>query len=132
MDYPVESARAVRNAILNNVDKLPSLNGVTVTGGRLNLLRMITNCVASTSSYNTIKFDIYPNPVEESLTVELGDMLTNNILIQLIDIQGRVVDQTKYLTADKIIQPVNSLSPGIYCIRVMSGKFAGSTKFLKL
>jgi len=132
MDYPVESARAVRNAILNNVDKLPSLNGVTVTGGRLNLLRMITNCVASTSSYNTIKFDIYPNPVQESLTVELGDMLTNNILIQIIDIQGRVVDQTKYLTADKIIQPVNSLSPGIYCIRVISGRYAGSTKFVKL
>lgn len=132
MDYPVESARAVRNAILNNVDKLPSLNGVTVTGGRLNLLRMITNCVASTSSYNTIKFDIYPNPVQESLTVELGDMLTNNILIQLIDIQGRVVGQTKYLTAEKIIQPVNSLSPGIYCIRVISGRYAGSTKFVKL
>ncbi|MBL0119767.1 MAG: T9SS type A sorting domain-containing protein [Saprospiraceae bacterium] len=93
---------------------------------------MITNCVASTSSYNTIKFDIYPNPVEESLTVELGDMLTNNILIQIIDLQGRVVGQTKYLIADKIIQPVKSLSPGIYCIRVMSGKFAGSTKFLKL
>lgn len=70
--------------------------------------------------------------MEESLTVELGDVLTNNILIQIIDIQGRVVGQTKYLTAEKIIQPVNSLWPGIYCIRVMSGKFAGSTKFLTI
>ena len=34
----------VKNAILNNVDPLPSLAGVTVTGGRLNVCKTIPGC----------------------------------------------------------------------------------------
>ena len=36
----------LKNTILNNVDPIPSLNGKTVTGGRLNIAKAIQSCAA--------------------------------------------------------------------------------------
>jgi subtilisin family serine protease len=42
---PSLSTLALRNAILNNVDILPSLQGKTITGGRLNVDKAVRSCV---------------------------------------------------------------------------------------
>ena len=41
--YPFLSASEVKDAILNNVDKLDNLDGLCVTGGKLNAYKALSN-----------------------------------------------------------------------------------------
>jgi subtilisin family serine protease len=47
---------ALKNAILANVDPVASLNGITVTGGRLNVNKAIRSCAAAQSATGTASF----------------------------------------------------------------------------
>ncbi|HEX2711188.1 MAG TPA: S8 family peptidase, partial [Candidatus Acidoferrales bacterium] len=45
------STASLKTTILNNVDPLPSLAGITVTGGRLNVNKAIRSCAAATPDF---------------------------------------------------------------------------------
>ena len=54
--YPIKLPYPVRNAILDNVDILPSLQGITKTGGRLNLLKMIEGYKSDSQVVKNLNF----------------------------------------------------------------------------
>ncbi|HMQ47713.1 MAG TPA: S8/S53 family peptidase [Saprospiraceae bacterium] len=69
---PMETALFIREAIINNTEPLADLDGITVTGGILNVENAMNfigeTCVAKVGPLDLIR--LYPNPSPGNLTVE--------------------------------------------------------------
>ena len=66
---------SLKTLILNNVDPIPSLSGITVTGGRLNVNKAIRACSAPA----TPDFSISATPSSQTVTQGAGTSYTVNI-----------------------------------------------------
>lgn len=120
IEKPAETALFIKNAILNNVDKVSLLANCTVTGGRLNLFRSFEALQRAIDDTQVEKLKIYPNPVSEKLIVELA---TNGgakpVSLEVYNMLGQLVLQKDISTAifqstykDEIL--VRGLASGVY------------------
>ena len=97
-----------------------------------NLLITVSNsgvvtAINTESDFNLINsfISIYPNPVKESLNINLGNAVEGYTTIQVIDLQGRVVIKNNSnfnKSIDKLTYPlnVNGLNPGLYILSINS------------
>jgi subtilisin family serine protease len=123
---PSRAARLVRDFIFSGVDPNQSLEGITVTGGRLNvntsLQKLLLNCesLASENFDNSIEFvELYPNPANEYLKINYPENETIE-LVSIYTIDGKLVQQEETFSSNSI--NVNSLSKGLYVVML---KFKG-------
>ena len=115
---PAYAALTVRNAILNNVDKVNSLQGMTVTGGRLNLARMISN-YSSIRTRQTDSGILYPNPATDQVTYtneNLEGKVISEIRVTGLNGFSLPVDTSQH--GNQIRLNVADLPPGIYFILI--------------
>jgi uncharacterized protein YjdB len=73
---------------------------------------------------------VYPNPVTGQLKVVLGNEFTNDAAIQLFDNTGRMVVNQKSNGSENIIH-MESLSPGLYLVKVSSGGKSAVQQIIK-
>jgi len=86
-----------------------------------------------TSDQNS-KFSIYPNPVNELLNVQYKWSNAENILIQIIDIQGKMLYQQKLIDhtgTNQISISVGNFPKGLYLFRLINGEESEIKKFIK-
>ena len=73
--------------------------------------------------------DIYPNPVEENITVSSNELISS---YEITDSQGKIIDELSLNTpSSEVNVNVNSLPKGIYFIRVNTGGKIGLAKFIR-
>jgi len=117
---PAEAALKVRQYILGSVDPNSSLEGRTVTGGRLNvhqsLLALVNDQTLSMDDVNSDYSDdlvVYPNPVETTINFKLK---SNKIVktISLYNVSGQLILSKK---GDIRTIDASSLSKGAYVLR---------------
>lgn len=86
--------------------------------------------LASTQAFFTSNFSIQPNPVNDifSLTAKNGVSLQN---VQVIDINGRVVNETNVSDSDSVQINVSDLTAGVYFVKVQSDLGVGTSKIIK-
>ena len=69
---------------------------------------------------NELNFNIYPNPVSDQLTIDLGNFIpAPKMQIEIFDIAGRRVQQSKIESAVTKLNVAN-LNSGVYMIRIGS------------
>lgn len=64
---------------------------------------------------------IYPNPAKEWLTVEVGKDNLRVVVIEIVDIKGQIIYQKQcHVSGDYLEKniPLNSISPGLYILRL--------------
>lgn len=83
-----------------------------------------------------IQFSIFPNPTSNSITIKSLNHFDENVTIEVVDINGRVVSETNYLV--KNYQDFNvpivdfeNLNQGVYFIKIFNSKFLNSYKVVK-
>ncbi|NNK80087.1 MAG: T9SS type A sorting domain-containing protein, partial [Flavobacteriales bacterium] len=79
---------------------------------------------------NEVDLNIYPNPSENSLTVEAQD----NILIrayEIFDISGKSVLSERIRTSDRFSIDISTLKSGIYLIRFENSRGISMKRFAK-
>ena len=69
----------------------------------------------------------YPNPVNESLTVDLGE-LHENVAIHVLDINGRLVYNKSFINQQILHIRLAHLIPGVYLVNVIAGQKKASIK----
>lgn len=76
--------------------------------------------------------NIYPNPVHDELIIDIGETWNEEILLQILDIQGRIVI-TKVIPAyeNPARIEVGSYPPGVYLLNLQSKQFNARRKFVK-
>jgi len=120
---PAIAARIVRDLILDNVDPNISLNGITRTGGRLNVNNAVQELMANCGNLlnvdevntetNIIK--IFPNPSHGLLTIS---NTSNKPLesISIYSIDGRLIKTISSL--DNNLIDINDISNGVYIFKI--------------
>lgn len=96
--------------------------------GNMNGTVTVTSTAGITKN-NLLSFDMYPNPVSDMLTVQLPTG-TEKAEVSIIDYTGRLVSSKTISSNDTSID-VQSISKGIYIIRVASNAKIGVQRFIK-
>jgi hypothetical protein len=73
---------------------------------------------------------VYPTPTKDYLTLELVEN-RQDIQLQIVDVNGRVVLSQEYKGKEKIQLLVEHLTTGIYFVKIESNKGVQIAKMLK-
>ena len=97
MAFPAQTAMKIRNLLLNNVDKVPSLVSLTSTGGRLNvfnsMLKLLDIYPEKKPEMPTGKLLVYPNPSIDEIYVEIAKPENETGLLSIYNAMGQQVKQ---------------------------------------
>ena len=97
MAFPAQTALKIRNLLLNNVDKVPSLVSLTSTGGRLNvfssMLKLLDIYPEKKPEMPTGKLLVYPNPSIDEIYVEIAKPENETGLLSIYNAMGQQVKQ---------------------------------------
>ena len=97
MAFPAQTAMKIRNLLLNNVDKVPSLVSLTSTGGRLNvfssMLKLLDIYPENKPEMPTGKLLVYPNPSIDEIYVEIAKPENETGLLSIYNAMGQQVKQ---------------------------------------
>jgi hypothetical protein len=97
MAFPAQTAMKIRNLLLNNVDKVPSLVSLTSTGGRLNvfssMLKLLEIYPEKKPEMPTGKLLVYPNPSIDEIYVEIAKPENETGLLSIYNAMGQQVKQ---------------------------------------
>ncbi|OFY97062.1 MAG: hypothetical protein A3K10_16800 [Bacteroidetes bacterium RIFCSPLOWO2_12_FULL_31_6] len=86
--------------------------------------------LVSIDEYNTIGFNLYPNPTKNNLIISFGtEMVTAKM--NLMDIYGRLILSKEYINVNKDILDFSELNAGLYIITLSSEKGMGRKTFIK-
>jgi hypothetical protein len=61
---------------------------------------------------------VYPNPVKNNLVVEFGSSLVGSVILDIVDLPGRIVYTRSDITENHLIVDVSNLSEGWYILRI--------------
>ncbi|MEM7087657.1 MAG: S8 family peptidase [Bacteroidota bacterium] len=118
---PATAAIMVRDYILNGVDPNTSLEGITTTGGRLNVNNAIqdlmSNCpvlATNDSRKDADLIKVYPNPSQGNITIARPEN-ANLVSVSVYGVDGVLVKEFSDISANSI--DVRSLAQGMYVLR---------------
>lgn len=153
LQNPPEAARLVRDAIFEGVDPIPSLNGITATGGRININNAMQflhgYCIASDERNERDNYAfqdiylgeesfvrIYPNPVHDILKVDYSSPMFGEIEIQIFNAIGQLlykelVEVQPFVEQTVIIDEVENWAVGTYFINIVNEERKITEKFIK-
>ncbi|MCB9283798.1 MAG: S8 family peptidase [Lewinellaceae bacterium] len=143
---PVETARLIKKAILEGVDSLQAFQGITGSGGRLNLYRSIlylhgfyqpiplSDPLQYTDRRRLIR--VFPNPLPSGVPVQIlyGSRDLAPVTVRLFNNLGQLVQQythTPVAFSDQLISlPTTNLEAGMYWVVLENGISPISFKIL--
>jgi len=138
LENPAETGLIVKNAILNGVDKLRSLENRVTTGGRLNIGNSMAELAKAygRDPEGIIVEQLYPNPVVNELTYVFNssDFNTNHDVL-VFNMLGQQVLMDKQLPSvfgqNRYKLDVSTLASGPYILTIRDGKKVASAAFVK-
>lgn len=87
--------------------------------------------VGISETQQPVRCSVYPNPVMEKLTIQFQKPM-EGVLIEVFDLVGKKIIEEKQHKDARISQvDVSILSPGVYCLKVSTGRDVVMKKFLK-
>lgn len=126
-DRPATMLR-IKGFILDGVDPATSLDGLTVSGGRLNVNQALLNAAAYyncnvgveeiASSINGLS--VYPNPATDNVTITTKNNLPGNTTITILNVMGQTLKTETLQNGNTNHFQINisSLVNGIYILRL--------------
>lgn len=116
----------IKGFILDGVDPVSGLDGVTVSGGRLNVNQALLNAAAYYNCNVGVKdpaqalngISVFPNPSTNEVTITAGVRLSGNISIALINVMGQVMKAATLPGSNNYEMQTNvsDLPAGIYML----------------
>lgn len=134
--FPAETALLLKKVILDGVDKIESLDGKTVTGGRLNLFNSLTllqNEFGSPKGELDIS-KIYPNPSTGGfIKVEYTTPEFTEYTVNIFNAMGQLIyiETIPEFCATKILNiDTNDWPSGVYMLTIENATDITSSKFV--
>jgi hypothetical protein len=87
------------------------------------------NVVLNNPIFDENSFVLYPNPANDFIGINLGDMEADSY--QLIDIQGRIIISNSLVGKTNDTISLSGLQPGVYFVKVNSGTNSITKKVIK-
>lgn len=123
LEDPEDAARIVRDLVLNGVDPNASLDGITTTGGRLNvnnsMQALMTDCASILSADDISNpldlVKLFPNPTSDLITIKHPNN-TSVERIQVFTLDGKMVIDLNEVRSNQI--DISAISNGSYLMRI--------------
>ena len=74
---------------------------------------------------------VYPNPANQSITIELPELMNAASQVMLYDLNGKNVYTNNFNGLNNLHIPVYQLMPGIYMIKLQNGEITYTGTFVK-
>ena len=131
---------------LSSINKLTFADGnmtVNMKGGAMNAFALSNvrsiDFINATSiekiwSVDNMNLMFYPNPVIDQLRIRYESTISEEVHLQIIDVQGKIVYQKtlrSQIGSNYSIISVVQLKPGLYFCKLQNGNEQGSCKLLK-
>jgi hypothetical protein len=117
------------NTITTALIKVQGVNGCGA--GPMDSLAIKVTPNTGFNPLETGKAIMYPNPIENQLHIVLKNSIENNILIDVYDATGRMLNVEKVQSTYETILNFSGYDTGIYIIRIYSDKEARFYKLIK-
>jgi serine protease len=146
-NYPDSIALIMKSFLLASTDSITALQGITVTGGRLNIHKALMklddyNCVVTSSekmisSVSKLELiSIHPNPSSNYIELFYSTPFNSISEIRIFDLSGREVYSTQkgeQLSGYRNhIIPLDNFSNGLYFVRIVQeGNLSNTMRFIK-
>ena len=98
------------------------------------------SCIDTSSCINVLVTDvteleksgirIYPNPVNNKITIELTDY-SSNTQITITNIEGKIVYSNTTIQSKKIVLNATDWAKGVYIIKITDGQLNQISKLIK-
>lgn len=142
---PKLAAEKVRDFILEGVDANTSLDGITTTGGRLNVNNSVLlmyneySCITvgnEEKSLSSNSINLYPNPIaDESVNINYNsDSNEASGYLTISDMTGKVIftKNLNLITGNNVINiDLSDISNGMYNMTIVSGSNSETVRFVK-
>ena len=105
----------------------PTFYGSRVVAKVTTIAEPVTTYSPSTGIANTIKTSIIvsPNPATEFVAIQLGGLQNEDVQLELIDLQGKIIQSDKIVQGSTITYfDVRKLYDGFYFLKVMGKNFS--------
>ncbi|MBK8343660.1 MAG: T9SS type A sorting domain-containing protein [Bacteroidetes bacterium] len=80
----------------------------------------------------TTEIALYPNPASDFIYVDFNSESTDEILLTVTDMSGRVIEDISYTNdEDMLILDTESLAPGLYIVSINQGGVVTAANFVK-
>ena len=90
----------------------------------------ITAAVLSTSTFDAKSFKVYPNPVNNIVSISSGSEVSFDA-ISITDINGRIVKSINYNKVSEAILNISDLNSGIYFLKIKTAEGIVDKKIIK-
>ena len=137
LSNPSQSAMRMKRALMDGVDPLPSLENKTVTGGRLNAFKAMSQlsgfCGNTAEELDIL--NLYPNPTRDEVTIEFETPDYDPYELKVYNALGQLVHSRKFqpegftirtTTIDAATWPV-----GVYLVTLGRGDTFLVKKFIR-
>ena len=129
---PSEVAALIKSAIMTGTDKVPSLENITVSGGRLNTfnsLKILCDYYGLQNLYENIFEELkilsaYPNPAKSSIKIVVESNSARELNLSIININGQIFKLSKLLIYEGIQElsiGLENIPKGFYIMSISSG-----------
>lgn len=112
-------------------DGLIGINLSSPLALRQGFIQPIISICKSTKDKNLLRVLVYPNPVDDYVTLTFMDVINDNIVVTIYNSWGKVVDNSLYIAAQELHLNLNELSTGLYIVKITCGNKASSVKLIK-
>jgi hypothetical protein len=83
------------------------------------------------TDFNAMNISVFPNPASDLIAIQIGSLVTDDLQINLLDITGKMVMQSKVNKGSTIAYfNVEALYEGTYIIQIVNGQNSTTKKVL--
>lgn len=126
-----ETLRSIKKYILDGVTPVSTLEGRSVSGGRLNLENTFDMVTGNRELINT-QVLLGPNPTRNLLQIDVSNFSTEVEYIRIYDILGRLIQaQTPSRESNNIQIDMSQWPNGTYLVKVSGGAKTGLSTVVK-
>lgn len=117
--------------LLKNMDPIYNYNvAKAAVGGLLHFAKAETTATRIAPA-NGLQINLLPNPVDDYLQLNLGELITKRVLVSMIDLNGKLVLEKKidYPQLTEIVD-VSLLKKGMYLVKIQSDEGEATKKIV--
>lgn len=134
-----EGANTIGNVVINMITSRTSDNTIVVAthGNGIYSNKIFTPSAITTVGSESLKVACYPNPFNNSVTIDFGTLTTGEAKAEVFDLEGRLVNRISGKNVSKLIwngktEENNVCTPGTYFIKINEGNKGVMKKVVKL
>lgn len=135
LNYAVDATNAIDQIDFRAIDFRSFGSAAPATGAQYDFgPQRLTSLVGQVAKASANVARLFPNPANQSVTLQLNLERTSDVTLQLVDLQGRIAREVRYQqvmpgTSEAQVD-LSGLTPGIYVARVATAQGVQATRLV--